>query len=88
MIQNLIGQTGYNVIALPLAAGILAPVGIYSLSGSGRGLDVTQYAHCGRAQRAIAAQSHDQVLSFGTTVTYSLKLRETAGLAAIFANRA
>ncbi|MBE7555571.1 MAG: copper-translocating P-type ATPase [Anaerolineales bacterium] len=28
MIQNLLWATGYNVIALPLAAGILAPVGI------------------------------------------------------------
>ena len=28
MIQNLIWAAGYNVIALPLAAGILAPVGI------------------------------------------------------------
>jgi Cu2+-exporting ATPase len=28
MIQNLIWATGYNVIALPLAAGILAPFGI------------------------------------------------------------
>src|SRR5690606_20470053 len=28
MIQNLIWATGYNVVALPLAAGILAPVGI------------------------------------------------------------
>ncbi|MBN1249922.1 MAG: heavy metal translocating P-type ATPase, partial [Anaerolineae bacterium] len=28
MIQNLIWATGYNVIALPLAAGILAPLGI------------------------------------------------------------
>ena len=28
MIQNLIWATGYNVIALPLAAGVLAPVGI------------------------------------------------------------
>lgn len=28
MIQNLVWATGYNVIALPLAAGILAPVGI------------------------------------------------------------
>jgi len=27
MIQNLIWATGYNVVALPLAAGILAPVG-------------------------------------------------------------
>nr|HMT20958.1 HAD-IC family P-type ATPase [Promineifilum sp.] len=28
MIENLLWATGYNVIALPLAAGILAPVGI------------------------------------------------------------
>jgi P-type Cu2+ transporter len=28
MIQNLVWATGYNVLALPLAAGILAPVGI------------------------------------------------------------
>jgi len=27
MIQNLIWATGYNVIALPLAAGVLAPFG-------------------------------------------------------------
>jgi len=28
MVQNLVWATGYNIIALPLAAGILAPVGI------------------------------------------------------------
>jgi P-type Cu2+ transporter len=28
MIQNLVWATGYNVFALPLAAGVLAPVGI------------------------------------------------------------
>ena len=28
MIQNLVWATGYNIVALPLAAGILAPVGI------------------------------------------------------------
>ena len=28
MIQNLVWAAGYNVIALPLAAGVLAPVGI------------------------------------------------------------
>jgi Cu2+-exporting ATPase len=28
MIQNLIWATGYNIFALPLAAGILAPIGI------------------------------------------------------------
>ena len=28
MAQNLVWATGYNVVALPLAAGILAPVGI------------------------------------------------------------
>ncbi len=28
MVQNLIWAAGYNVVALPLAAGVLAPVGI------------------------------------------------------------
>jgi len=28
MIQNLLWATGYNVVALPLAAGVLAPVGV------------------------------------------------------------
>ena len=28
MVQNLVWATGYNVIALPLAAGVLAPLGI------------------------------------------------------------
>jgi Cu2+-exporting ATPase len=28
MIENLIWATGYNIVALPLAAGILAPIGI------------------------------------------------------------
>jgi Cu2+-exporting ATPase len=28
MIQNLIWASGYNVLALPLAAGVLAPIGI------------------------------------------------------------
>ncbi len=28
MIQNLLWATGYNIVALPLAAGVLAPVGI------------------------------------------------------------
>jgi len=28
MVQNLIWATGYNAVALPLAAGVLAPVGI------------------------------------------------------------
>ena len=28
MFQNLIWATGYNVVALPLAAGVLAPIGI------------------------------------------------------------
>jgi Cu2+-exporting ATPase len=28
MIQNLIWATGYNLVAIPLAAGVLAPIGI------------------------------------------------------------
>jgi Cu2+-exporting ATPase len=28
MVQNLIWATGYNVVALPLAAGVLVPIGV------------------------------------------------------------
>jgi Cu2+-exporting ATPase len=28
MIENLVWATGYNVVALPLAAGVLAPIGV------------------------------------------------------------
>jgi Cu2+-exporting ATPase len=28
MIQNLVWATGYNLLAIPLAAGVLAPIGI------------------------------------------------------------
>ena len=28
MVQNLIWATGYNIVAIPLAAGVLAPIGI------------------------------------------------------------
>jgi len=28
MIQNLVWAAGYNIVALPLAAGVLAPIGI------------------------------------------------------------
>ena len=35
MIQNLVWATGYNVIALPLAAGALAPAGVVLLPSVG-----------------------------------------------------
>jgi P-type Cu2+ transporter len=38
MIQNLVWATGYNVVALPLAAGVLAPVGIILSPAVGAGL--------------------------------------------------
>ena len=38
MVQNLLWATGYNVIALPLAAGVLAPVGIILSPAVGAGL--------------------------------------------------
>jgi P-type Cu2+ transporter len=37
MIQNLIWATGYNLIAVPLAAGVLAGVGIILAPASARG---------------------------------------------------
>jgi P-type Cu2+ transporter len=38
MIQNLVWATGYNIIAIPLAAGVLAPVGIILSPAVGAGL--------------------------------------------------
>ena len=28
MVQNLVWATGYNIVAVPLAAGVLAPIGV------------------------------------------------------------
>jgi Cu2+-exporting ATPase len=38
MVQNLWWATGYNIIALPLAAGILAPIGIELSPAAGAAL--------------------------------------------------
>jgi Cu2+-exporting ATPase len=38
MIQNLVWAAGYNVVALPLAAGVLAPLGILLSPAAGAGL--------------------------------------------------
>jgi P-type Cu2+ transporter len=38
MIENLVWATGYNVVALPLAAGVLAPIGILLSPAVGAGL--------------------------------------------------
>lgn len=35
MIQNLVWATGYNVVAIPLAAGILAPIGVFLIPAVG-----------------------------------------------------
>ena len=54
MIQNLVWATGYNVVALPLAAGVLAPVGYPALTGGRGGADVGQHDRR-RHQRPIIA---------------------------------
>ena len=38
MVQNLWWATGYNVVALPLAAGVLAPIGIELSPAAGAAL--------------------------------------------------
>ena len=52
MIQNLWWAAGYNVVAIPLAAGALAPWGCPD-AGDGCGADVAEYDHRGR-QCAVA----------------------------------
>ena len=40
MVQNLWWAAGYNVVAIPLAAGVLEPWGIVLSPAVGRGADV------------------------------------------------
>ena len=47
MVQNLAWAVGYNVIALPLAAGALAPLRHRAAVGGGRGADVAEHDHRG-----------------------------------------
>jgi P-type Cu2+ transporter len=56
MVQNLVWATGYNIVALPLAAGILAPIGIVLSPAVGASSDVAQYNHRGN-QRSIFTPS-------------------------------
>jgi Cu2+-exporting ATPase len=35
MVQNLVWATGYNLVAVPLAAGVLAPIGVVLAPGVG-----------------------------------------------------
>ena len=53
MVQNLCWAAGYNIFALPLAAGVLAPIGHPALPGGGRAADVAQHGDRGH-QRPIA----------------------------------
>ena len=56
MTQNLIWAAGYNVVALPLAAGVFAPIGYPAFTGCWCTLDVTQHGHRGY-QRSTATQN-------------------------------
>ena len=56
MIQNLVWAAGYNVVALPLAAGVLAPWGILLSPAIRRRADVGQHHRC-RAQCPAPAQA-------------------------------
>jgi cation transport ATPase len=46
MIQNLAWATGYNVIAILLAAGVLAHWENRALASDWRGTDVREHCHC------------------------------------------
>jgi hypothetical protein len=51
MIENLVWATGYNIVALPLAAGVLAPIGVLLSPAVGA---LFMFCHC-RDQCAAAA---------------------------------
>ena len=51
MVQNLIYATGYNAVAIPMAAGVLASQGVV-LTGGGRGPDEHLH-HRGGGQRPL-----------------------------------
>ncbi len=55
MVQNLWWAAGYNIVAIPLAAGVLAPVGLRALTGNRRGADVAEHGGGGRQRPAAAA---------------------------------
>ena len=54
MVQNLWWAAGYNIVAIPLAAGVLAPPGHPAVAGGRRGAHVAQHGHR-RGQCAAAA---------------------------------
>ncbi len=58
MVQNLWWAAGYNVVAIPLAAGVLAAAGHPALARDRRGTDVAQHGHRGRQRPAAPALGH------------------------------
>ena len=68
MMQNLWWAAGYNIVAIPLAAGVLATWGILLPPAFARGADVGQHGHR-RHQRATAAAR--QAISRGAMPAHS-----------------
>ena len=68
MWQNLVWATGYNVIAVPLAAGVLAFAGVAISPGGRRDPDVRLH-HRRRPQRAAAAPTRSGSGTAGTEVS-------------------
>ena len=62
MLQNLGWAAGYNIVAIPLAAGALAWGRLTLPAGSRRGVDEHLH-HCRRAQRAVVAPSTPHTLT-------------------------
>ena len=62
MLQNLAWATGYNVVALPLAAGVLASLGVVLAPAVGAVLMASEHGRR-RAERAIAAAGTARSLS-------------------------
>ena len=70
MVQNLWWAAGYNIVAIPLAAGVLAPSGHRAAAGRRRGADVAEHHHRGDQRPASPP---------GRAVTAGSALRGTQG---------
>jgi hypothetical protein len=65
MIQNPVCATGYNVVAIPLAAGALYAWGCAALPRPGCGADGREHGDCGYQRTAVGTEKMIYLLNCG-----------------------